>query len=144
MLAVQQKQTAKIITWDPPDFAVEWDKKLLDIWGGSAAPYALTAGAINALLSREGALHARQINLLQTMNVSAWKTNDARIHLMFGNLEEGLRDDGDADRHVAVMLPAGWQRLHWHALWPDGKSDQSGNRFTTWLGPAKSAQFVTK
>lgn len=144
VLVMQQKQVPKTITWDPPDFAVEWDKKLLDIWGGSAAPYALSAGAINAVLSGEGALHARQIDLLQTMNVAAWKTNDARIHLMFGNLEEGLRDDGDADRQVEVMLPADWQRPHWQSLWPDGKFDQKSNQFTTRLGQASSAQFVTK
>jgi hypothetical protein len=78
------------------------------------------------------------------MNVAAWKTNDARIHLMFGNLEEGLRDDGDADRQVEVMLPADWQRPHWQSLWPDGKFDQKSNQFTTRLGQASSAQFVTK
>ena len=143
-LTVERTATANIVTWDPPDFNVEWDTKLLDIWGGSAAPYVLSAGAINAALAGAGSLHVSQIDLQQTMNFTAWQTRDSRIHLMFGNLEEGLRDDGDARRRATVSLPNVWSRLDWQSLWPGGDFNLQGQRFTVQLEQAHSAQFVSR
>ena len=142
-LTVQRAPGADIVTWDPPDFAVEWDTKLLDIWGGSAAPYVLTAGAINAALSRAGALHAWQIDLQQTMNLTAWRTKDSRIHLMFGNLEEGLRDDGDATRRTSIALPQNWNSLHWQPIWSDAEIHRQDGRLTVQVGQAGSIHLVS-
>lgn len=143
-LTVKQNATENIVTWDPPDFAVKWDARLLDIWGGSAAPYALSAGTINAILDGTLSPHASHIDLQQTMNFTAWQTNDSRIHLMFGNLEEGLRDDADTARHVDISLPRTWSQMKWRPLWTGADLNLQDKRFTVQLDQARSEQFVSR
>jgi hypothetical protein len=53
------------LSWDPPDFLDVWDKPLKETWGGSAAPYALTAGAINLFMDTPEVLHAAHIDLTE-------------------------------------------------------------------------------
>ena len=143
-LTVEHNAKENIVTWDPPDFAVEWDTKLLDIWGGSAAPYALSAGAINAILEGTSSPHASQIDLQQTMNFMAWQTMDSSIHLMFANLEEGLRDDADTTRRVNISLPTTWSQVKWRPLWTGADFKMHDKRFAVQLEQARSEQFVSK
>jgi hypothetical protein len=121
-----------------------WDKPLKEIWGGSAAPYALTAGALKSLLAHRKAVHAESIDLEQAMNISAWLTEDGRFHLLAGNLEEGLRDDAGANRHTAIELPAQWRSLHWSSVWGGREPAASGGKLSIDLGQAESVQWVSE
>jgi len=143
-LVLTQGSNLRLLTWDPPEFAVEWDTRLLDIWRGSAAPYALAAGAVNALLANSGALHAAAIDTRETVNLTAWRTGDGKVHLMFGNLEEGLSDDADASRNATIKLPGEWQRHPWKSVWPGVRFNQQDGSIHIDLEQARSAQLVSE
>ena len=143
MLVMNHENNLRLLTWDPPEFAVEWDTKLLDIWRGSAAPYALAAGAINALLTSSDVLHASGIDSRETVNFTAWRTRDGRAHLMFGNLEEGLSDDADASRHTTIQLPTQLREHRWKGVWPGAKFSEEKGAIHIDLEQARSAQLVS-
>ncbi len=107
----------KIVIWDPPSIRFENDAPLSAYWGGSGGAYALAAGALNYLLSAAKALHARDIDLEQTMNVTAWRTKGGRVRIMVANLEEGLRNDADMSRDASLVLPKSWKSVEWKDLW---------------------------
>jgi hypothetical protein len=140
-LVLSQPGVLRLLAWDPPEFLDEWDKELLDIWGGSAAPYALAAGGVNALLTRSGSLHVSEIDLQQTVNLSAWRTSDGMVHLLTANLEEGLRDDADMSRHTTIELPSNWRNLRWSSLWPGAEFKESGGPIRIKLDQARSIQL---
>jgi hypothetical protein len=119
VLVLNAQGGKRILSWDPPDFMDAWDKPLKETWGGSAAPYALAAGAMNVLLDSPQVLHATRIDLDQTLNVSAWQTRDGTLHIMAANLEEGLRDDADMSRIATLQLPSQWKDIVWHSLWTE-------------------------
>jgi hypothetical protein len=141
--ALVRNQTAgvRLLAWDPPEFLDESDKQLRDIWGGSAAPYALAAATVNSLLANSTDIHASAIDLQQTVNISAWRTSDGRVHLLAANLEEGLRDDADASRRTTIELPSKWRNLRWNALWPGAEIKQSNGSIDINLGQARSIQL---
>lgn len=112
----------RLMLWDPPEFTEKAREPLRNIWGGSAAPYALAAASVNELLRDSGALHARTIDMDQTGTVGAWITSDGTLHLLFGNLEEGLREDADRSRHVTMEFPAAWRGVRWHPVWANSPS----------------------
>ena len=132
VLVLNKQAGKRILSWDPPDFMDVWDKPLKETWGGSAAPYALTAGAINLLLDTPEVLHATRIDLEQTINVSAWRTQDGTLHILAANLEEGLRDDADMGRITTLRLPSQWKNVVWHSLWNENgeKPDIAGTSFS--------------
>jgi len=119
LLVMTTASSARLVAWDPPDFYDACCKPLKEIWGGSPAPYVLAAGALNKLLGDASALHASEIDMEQTFNISAWHTSDGKFHLLAGNLEEGLRDDADMSRRAAIALPGAWRELQWHSVWDD-------------------------
>lgn len=141
--ALVRNQTGglRLLAWDPPEFLDEGDKQLRDTWGGSAAPYALAAATVNSLLANPTALHASAIDLRQTVNISAWRTSDGKLHLLAANLEEGLRDDADASRHTTIELPSKWRNISWNALWPGAEIRQSGESIEIDLKQARSIQL---
>jgi hypothetical protein len=116
-LALNTTAGKKVVMWDPPDLMPKENVPLRDNWGGSGAAYALTAGALNYLLSTSGALHAKSIDLDQTMNITAWRLRDGTIRIMAANLEEGLRDDADMSRHATMVLPESWKVAQWTDAW---------------------------
>src|SRR5664279_2768904 len=134
-LTINTKEGKQVLTWDPPTFfsVGVWGASepkpgfrhpvycapLLEVWGGSAAPYALTAGALNSLLSRRKVLHARSVDMNQTMSICAWRTFDDTIHLLAANLEEGLRDDADRFRHAVLVLPSSWNHSSFRDEWSE-------------------------
>jgi hypothetical protein len=128
----------KVVIWDPPDLLSKEDVPLRDDWGGSGAAYALTAGALNWLLSASGALHAESIDLDQTMNVTAWRTKDGTIRLLAANLEEGLRDDADMTRHATMVLPESWKAAKWADAWTRTTFDAHHGALRIDLGQASS------
>jgi hypothetical protein len=140
-LVLNQTGVLRLLAWDPPEFLDESDKQLLDIWGGSAAPYALAAGGVNSLLANSAALHASEIDLRQTVNISAWRTSDGMVHLLSANLEEGLRDDADASRRTTIELPSKWRNLHWSSLWPGAEFKPSSGSINIKLEQARSIQL---
>jgi hypothetical protein len=81
--------------------------------GGRGAAYALVAGALNSLLSGREVLHAEQVDLNQTMNVTAWRGKDGMIRILAANLEEGLCDDADMTRRTILVLPESWKATSW-------------------------------
>ncbi len=124
VLALNTSDGKRILTWDPPVFFSigKWGKTkavpgfrhpvccepLVNVWGGSAAPYALTAGALNYLLSTPGHLRAKFIDMDQTMNICAWHTTDG-ICILAANLEEGIRDSKDQSCQAIMILPESWR-----------------------------------
>lgn len=107
----------RIMVWNPPDLRSTEGQPLSWIWGNTGTPYALAAGAMNQLLKQRACLHAREIDLKQTMNIAAWRTVDGHVRILAGNLEEGLRDDADLSRHAVIEVPAGWGATQWKDLW---------------------------
>ena len=97
------------------------DIPLSRIWGNTGAPYALAAGTLNEMLRRNASLHASQIDLNQTMSIAAWRTTNGTIHLLAGNLEEGLRDDADLSRHATLAIPKSWRGESWKDAWTGQK-----------------------
>lgn len=142
-LVLNQGLKLHLMTWDPPEFAVEWDTRLLDIWRGSTAPYALAASAVNALQANSGSLHASAIDSNQTVNLMAWRTADGKDHLMFGNLEEGLSDDADLGRKATIELPVKWGKHPWQSVWTGATFNQQDNSIHVDLEQAHSAQLVS-
>jgi hypothetical protein len=117
----------QVVLWDPPEF-IDYccDQPVRQIWGGSAAPFVLAASAMNELLAGSGALHVERVDLEQSATVSAWQTKDGKIHLLAGNLEEGLRDDADQHMHFTLTLPPQWAKQRWHPVWDAGSFHQPG------------------
>ena len=103
--------------WNPPDLRSTEGQPLSRIWGNTGTPYALAAGVMNQLLKQQACLHAKEIDLKQTMNITAWRTVDGHVRILAGNLEEGLRDDADLSRHAVLEVPAGWGATQWKDLW---------------------------
>lgn len=95
----------------------QMDLPLKQLWGNTGAPYALMAGVLNSLLSSVDALHVTSINLAQTMNIAAWRTEDGGLRILAGNVEEGIRDDADMSRHGTLVLPSSWKSVRWHSVW---------------------------
>jgi hypothetical protein len=128
-LLMSRNGKAHWMLWDPPDFLAErFDRPLRETMGGSAAPYVLAAASLNGLLRDTGAIHARTIDAEQTGTVGAWRTQDGTLHLLFGNLEEGLREDADRSRHVTLELPAAWRDTGWKSVWNGGMVYAAGRR----------------
>ncbi|MGD0221145.1 MAG: hypothetical protein ABSF71_02310 [Terriglobia bacterium] len=128
----------KVVMWDPPDLLPKGNVPLRDAWGGSGAAYALAAGALNFLLSGSGALHAKTIDLDQTMNVTAWRTQDGSIRIMAANIEEGLRDDADMTRHATMVLPRSWKTATWTDAWTRRDVEPNQGDLNISLGQADS------
>lgn len=127
-----------VLLWDPPELRSTVNVPLSQTWGNHGAPYALAAGALNSLLQEEHALHAAEIDVRQTMSIAAWQTADGKLHILAGNLEEGLRDDADFTRHVALVLPESWKRTQWRDVWTGNSLAVSDDRLTIDLPQASS------
>ncbi len=112
-LIVGADNGSRLAIWNPPNLASRGGAPLSQVWGNTGAPYALAAGALNELLGRSGELHVKQIDLKETMNIAGWRTKNGVIHVMAGNLEEGLRDDADFSRHATLAIPKSWQVENW-------------------------------
>jgi hypothetical protein len=108
---------SQLAIWNPPDLRSADGLPLSQVWGNTGAPYALAAGVLNELLRRKAELHVEQIDLTQTMNIAAWRTKSGVIHIMAGNLEEGLREDADLSRHATLAIPKSWQAEAWQDSW---------------------------
>ena len=117
VLVLNRQSGKRLLAWDPPDFLDLCCKPLTEIWGGSAAPYALTTGAMNTLLDGRLTLHAARIDLDQAINVTAWGTGDGKLHILAANLEEGLREDADMNRVASLQVPADWKTIAWNSVW---------------------------
>lgn len=103
--------------WNAPDLRSLQEIPLSQILGNTGAPYALAAGTLNEILRRNASLHASQIDLNETMSIAAWRTGNGTIHLLAGNLEEGLRDDADLSRHTTLAIPNSWYSETWKDAW---------------------------
>jgi hypothetical protein len=128
----------KLLLWDPPEFSTHYDEPLLEIWGGSPAPYVLAAAAINALQRDSGLIHVRIVDAQQTGSAGAWQSSDGNLHLLFGNLEEGLRNDADSSRHFKLELPEGWEDTAWRSKWSNASVSASGASIGIDLAPDQS------
>lgn len=142
-LIIHTSHGKKAVAWDPPTFTYAGGKPLVETWGGSAAPYVLTAGTLNALISTPGFLHAAQIDLNQTMNVSAWRTADGQLHLMAAQLEEGLRNDADRSRHASLVLPSCWNISTFQDVWSGKKYGVHDHQVTVNLRHAESVLLTS-
>ena len=101
MLVLSELNMLNLSVWDPPNLLGRCCEPLREILGNSGAPYALAAATFTQQLAKRDALRASRIELDQTGTVAAWRTKDGKIHLLAGNLEEGLhrRDYADRSRH---------------------------------------------
>ncbi len=128
----------EVVLWDPPDFSYECCKPLRDVWGGSSAAPAISAGALNSLLSNPEALHDEKVDMSQTMSVGAWRSQHGCIHLLAANLEEGLRDDADMARHTALAIPASWKVTEFNDEWTGRKFPVQHGAIAVELGHTQS------
>jgi hypothetical protein len=142
VLVLSQSGMLNLSVWDPPNLLGRCCKPLREILGNSGAPYALAAATLTQQLAKRDALRASTIELDQTGTVAAWKTKDGKIHLLAGNLEEGLREDADRSRHIALQLPSSWQTLRWNSVWSSEKFAGEGNRLGIDLAPESSVLTV--
>jgi hypothetical protein len=128
----------RIAVWSPPDLRPIESIPLSKIWGNSGAPYALAAGALTELLKQQDGLRAQQIDLEQTMNITAWRLSDGTSRILAGNLEEGLRDDADLSRHATLVIPKLWQSSDWKDIWNGRRFSTKGNLLHIDLNQANS------
>jgi hypothetical protein len=134
----------KVALWNPPDLRPVENIPLKENWGNTGAPYALAAAALSQLLGQNGSLHASQIDLRQTMNLSAWRTKDGVMHILAGNLEEGLRDDADLARHATLVRPQAWRGKPWKDAWSGQTLSAQDGQLTIDLPQAASALLELK
>jgi len=127
-----------VLVWDPPEVTFRDGVSLRENMGGSGAPYALTAGALNFLLSKTEGIHARDIDFEQTMNVGAWRMKDGRVLVLAANLEEGLRDDADHRRHATLLVPKKWGVHGWRNLWKESAAKADDDSIEVVLELAES------
>ena len=116
-LALSESHGQHLALWNPPALRSIQGLPLSQVWGNTGTPYALAAGVFNKMLSTNSALHADGIDLKQTMNVAAWRTQDGKLRILAGNLEEGLREDADFSRTAALAIPQSWHTGKWRDLW---------------------------
>jgi hypothetical protein len=138
VLTLNTSEGKQVIMWDPPDVMFKNNASLAEDWGGSGGPYALLAGALNSLLSRDDGLRAQQIDLDQTLNVTSWRGTDGAVRILAGNLEEGLRDDADMTRHTILVLPKPWQAASWTDAWSRATFQANANQLKIHLDQARS------
>jgi hypothetical protein len=128
----------QVAVWNPPDLRSVDNLPLTKIWGNTGAPYALAAAALNQLLKQHATLHADAIDLQQTMNITAWRTNNGTLRILAGNLEEGLRDDADLSRHTTLDLPKSWSGASWKDAWSGRSFSAKNNLLDINLNQAES------
>ena len=133
----------RAMAWDPPTFENSTHDPLVTTWGGSAAPYALAAGTLNFLTSSPDFLHAFQIDLNQSMNLTAWRTADGNFHLMAAELEEGLRNDKDHSVHTVVVVPSVWRVSNLRDSWSANKNEVKDGKMQIDLNHAQSVLFTS-
>jgi len=145
-LTLDTREGKRVLTWDPPTFVGDSDSRrpLVDFWGGSAAPYALTAGALNTLLSSEKVLHVEKIDMNQTMSICAWRAADGSVRLLVANLEEGLRNLSDASCHATLVLPENWRATALKDLWSGDKLKVNIKTVALNLDQAQSKLFMVE
>jgi hypothetical protein len=107
----------RVAIWNPPDLRSTEGKPLSWVFGNTGTPYALAAGVMNEMLKRRACVHAREIDLGETMSLAVWRTGSKEIRILAGNLEEGLRDDGDLSRHAILEVPESWNITQWKDRW---------------------------
>jgi hypothetical protein len=139
VLTLNTAEGRRVVMWDPADVTFKEKASLAEDWGGSGAAYAVAAGALNSLLAGTRAVHAEQIDLDQTLNVTAWQGSDGVVRILAGNLEEGLRDDADMTRHAVLVLPQGWQAGKWTDAWSHATFEVNHNHLRIDLEQAASA-----
>ena len=139
-LTLDEAGGKRIAAWDPPNLRSVEGIPLSQIWGNTGAPYALGAGVLNELLQVNSDLHVNKIDLNQTMNIAAWRTQDGKIRIMVGNLEEGLRDDADLSRHATLEIPISWRIKSdsWRDAWTGREFGTKGGLLTIDLKQASS------
>ncbi|MEJ2007610.1 MAG: hypothetical protein P8Z30_05525 [Acidobacteriota bacterium] len=144
VLTVNTTGGKQTVMWDPPGIRHKGAAPLSEYWGGSGDAYALAAGALNLLLSGRGVLHAKDIDLNQTLNVTAWRTQQGRISIMAANLEEGLRNDADMTRHAVLVLPKSWRLAKWSDAWTHRKYEARDGGLKIDLKQAASKLLVAR
>lgn len=102
-----------IVLWDPPSIVDYWYRPIRDNMNGNPAPYAVAAATLGDQLASRDAPRAAATDVSQTAAFSAWTVRGGGLRLLAGNLEEGLRDDADATRRIAVRLPEPWTGRRW-------------------------------
>jgi hypothetical protein len=109
----------RLALWNPPNLLSIEEKPLSEIWGNRGSPYVLAASVFNELLQSNSALHATRIDLTQTLAIAAWRTQEGKVRILAGNLEEGLRDDADFTRSAALLVPDSWRKAGgvWRDAW---------------------------
>jgi len=128
----------RVAFWNPPDMRSAEEHPLSWIWQNTGTPYALAAGVMNDMLKNRACLHAKQIDLQQTVNVGAWRIRSGQVHILAANLEEGLRDDADLSRHTVLQIPASWGVVQWKDLWSGRAAGGNGSTLLIDLPQASS------
>jgi len=131
-LVLNERNGQHLAAWNPPNLRSIQGIPLSQVWGNTGTPYALAAAVFNELLKSNSALHAEKIDLQQTMNIAAWRTQQGKLRILAGNLEEGLRDDADFSRTAALAIPQSWQTGKWRDVW-SGRTinPEGGNLYVT-------------
>jgi len=135
-LTLNMSQGKSVVMWDPSDIREMEGFSLGQNFNGQGADYALAAGVLDHVLAPEGKLCATDIDVAQTFNIAAWRTQSG-IRLMAANLEDGLRDDADRSRHATLLLPKDWE-ADWRDGWSDRRVDAAEGRLTLDLPQAAS------
>jgi hypothetical protein len=129
---------ADVVLWDPPPLMDYWYRPLRDNLNGSATPYVLAAATLTAQLRERDALRAQVVDEKQAGAFAAWRGRDGRTRMLFGNLEEGLRDDAVQARSISIALPARSPKSSWIDVWGGPAIHPRGRELTVKLEPYAS------
>lgn len=102
-----------VVLWDPPPIVDYWYRPIRDNMNGDPSPYAVAAATLAEQLATRDAPRLAAIDPAQTATIGAWTVHGGGLRVLAGNLEEGLRDDGDHTRRVVVRLPERWRGRRW-------------------------------
>lgn len=143
-LARRKDVRSDIVWWDPAPLSDYWYRPLRDNMNGSPTPYVLAAATLTAQLADWGSVRAQVIDQEQTGTFAAWRGSDGRVRLLFGNLEEGLRDDADQSRELSIALPSAWRNTDWADAWSVSGVQRDEGSLTITLPPYGSRLIVGK
>src|SRR5687767_189831 len=137
-LTLNRRGERNVALWDPVPLMDYWYRPLRDLMNNTPAPFALAAATLNRQLAHADAFRAEIVDLEQSGTVGAWRTREGTIHILAGNLEEGLRDDADRSRRLQLRLPANWDGLDWHSAWGGEAARSSTDTLNLYLPPQDS------
>ncbi|HUB61795.1 MAG TPA: NPCBM/NEW2 domain-containing protein, partial [Puia sp.] len=138
-LAVNLSNNRKVLIWDPPEIRSLSNLPLLNLIGGSEAPYVMVDKWLNRFL-KGTACPQLPVEAGRPVAIGIWQLKDGSYKILAGNLEEGLSFGTDSIMKLPVVIPRSWGADgNWRVYdeWRGEERSCVDNRFTVELPHAE-------